>query len=139
MTRELKIVEIPENKAIENKFLDTVFFLKSKRPSSSSYVVNLNGIGFSIINNVPRELFYISLYDIKIQYLSNFLQTDYGTKTQTTENIELYLKNFQIDYCLNDSIKKIIFPTNQMTPAREAELEETGQNNVIEEFVPFLS
>ena len=26
-----------------------------------------------------------------------------------------------------------------MTPAREAELEETGQNNVIEEFVPFLS
>ena len=49
MTRELKIVEIPENKAIETKFLDTVFFLKSKRPSSSSYVVNLNGIGFSMI------------------------------------------------------------------------------------------
>ena len=139
MTRELKITEISEEDAVENKFLDTVFCLNSKRPSSSSYVVHLNGIGFSIINNVPKELFYISLYDIKIKYLSNFIKTDFGTKTQTTENIELYMKNFQIDYCLNDSIKNIIFPSNQITPTKEAELEDSGQNNILEEFVPFLS
>ena len=139
MTRELKLVEIPEYEAVENKFLDTVFFLNSKRPNSSTYVVHLNGIGFSIINNVPRELFYISLYDIKVKYLSNFIKTDFGAKTQTTENIELYMKNFQIDYCLNDSIKNIIYPTNQITPTKEAELEENGQNNILDDFVPFLS
>ena len=139
MTRELKIVEISENKAIEDKFFDKIFFLKSKRPSSSLYEVHLNGIGMSIINNVPKELFYISFYDIKIKYISNFLKTDFGTKTETTENIELYMKNFQIDYCLNDSIKNIIFPSNQMTPAKEEELEENGEMHLIEEFVPFLS
>ena len=139
MTRQLKLVEIPEDKAMENKFFDKIFFLKSKRPSSSSYVVHLNGIGMSIINNTPKELFYISFYDLKIKYISNFLKTDFGTKTQTTENIELYMKNFQIDYCLNDSIKNIIFPSNQMTPTKEAELEANGERNVIEEFVPFLS
>ena len=138
MTRELKIVEISEYQAKEKKFLDTVFFLKSKRPSSSSYVVNLKGIGMSIINNTPKELFYISFFDLKIKYISNFMKTDFGTKTQTTENIELYLKNFQIDYCLNDSIKNIIFPSNQMTPAKEAELEDKGESHLIEEFVPFL-
>ena len=139
MTRQLKLVEIPEDKAMENKFFDKIFFLKSKRPSSSSYVVHLNGIGMSIINNTPKELFYISFYDLKIKYVSNFLKTDFGTKTQTTENIELYMKNFQIDYCLNDSIKNIIFPSSQMTPTKEAELEANGERNVIEEFVPFLS
>ena len=139
MTRELKVTEISEDKAQDVKFIDTVFFLNSKRPNSSSYVVHLNGIGFSIINNVPKELFYISLYDIKVKYLSNFIKTDFGTKTQTTENIELYMKNFQIDYCLNDSIKNIIFPSNQITPSKEAELEDNGQNNILDEFVPFLS
>ena len=49
------------------------------------------------------------------------------------------MKNFQIDYCLNDSIKNIIFPSNQMTPAKEEELEENGEMHLIEEFVPFLS
>ena len=68
MTRELKIVEISEYQAKEKKFLDTVFFLKSKRPSSSSYVVNLKGIGMSIINNTPKELFYISFFDLKIKF-----------------------------------------------------------------------
>ena len=91
MTRQLKLVEITEEKAEENKFIDTVFFLKSKRPSSSLYQVHLKGIGMSIINDTPKELFYISFYDIKIKYLSNFLKTDFGAKTQTTENIELYI------------------------------------------------
>ena len=139
MTRQLKLVEITEEKAEENKFIDTVFFLKSKRPSSSLYQVHLKGIGMSIINDTPKELFYISFYDIKIKYLSNFLKTDFGAKTQTTENIELYMKNFQIDYCLNDSVKNIIFPMNQMTPMKEAELEANGESDVLEEFVPFLS
>ena len=139
MTRVIKIREISEKILLESKFSDSIFFLKSKRPTSSSFKVHLNGIGFSIINEVPKELFYISLYDLKINYISNFLKINYGTKTQTTENIELYMKNFQVDYCLNDSIKNIIFPSNQITPKKEAELEASGDMEKIEEFVPFLS
>ena len=139
MTRVIKFKQISENEILNNEIIDKIFFLKSKRPSSSSYKVHLNGIGFSIINEVPKELFYISFYDLKINYTSNFLKINYGTKTQTTENIELYMKNFQVDYCLNDSLRNIIFPSNQITPSKEAELEANGEIETIEEFVPFLS
>jgi hypothetical protein len=48
------------------------------------------------------------------------------------------MKNFQIDYCLNDSFKNIIFPSKQMIPSIEEELEANDEAKKIEEFVPFL-
>ena len=138
-TRVIKITEISKEKKEEKKFMGEIYLLQRKRPISSLYSVQLKGIGFSIINEVPKELFYISFYDIKIKYLSNFYQTNFGTKTKVTENIELYIKNFQIDYCLNDSFKNIIFPSKQMIPSIEEELEANDEVKKIQEFVPFLS
>ena len=137
-TRVIKIQEISENKKDEKKYNGLIHLLQRKRPVSSLYNVQLKGIGFSIINEVPKELFYISFYDIKIKYISNFYQSNFGTKTEITENIELYIKNFQIDYCLNDSYKNIIFPTNQIIPSIEAELEVENKEK-LEDLVPFLS
>ena len=137
-TRTLKIKEISESKLKEKKFMGEVFLLQRKRPISTLYNIHLKGIGLSIINEVPKELFFISFYDIKVNYISNFYQLNFGTKTELTENIELYMKNFQIDYCLNDSFKNIIFPNNQMIPSKEAELEANNEEEKIEEFVPFL-
>ena len=138
-TRVIKITEISKDKKDQKNLIGKIYLLQRKRPISTLYNVQLKGIGFSIINEVPKELFYISFYDIQIKYLSNFYQTNYGTKTRVTENIELFIKNFQIDYCLNDSFKNIIFPTNQMTPSIEEELEANDQAKKIEQFVPFLS
>ena len=138
-TRVIKIKEISEKKKNKKKFIDTFFLLQRKRPISSKYNVHLKGIGFSIINEAPKELFYISFYDIKVNYLSNFFSSNFGTKTETTENIELYIKNFQIDYCLNDSLKNIILPFNQIIPSKEAELEANHEENKIDDVVPFLS
>ena len=138
-TRVIEILEIYEYKKHQKKFESHLYLLKRKRPISSSYKVYLKGIGFSIINEEPKELFYISFYDLKVNYLSNFFKMNYGTKTETTENIELYIKNFQIDYCLNDSFKNIIFPSSQMIPSIESELEVNNEQNKIEDFVPFLS
>ena len=138
-TRVIKIQEISEYQKNKKQFIGALNFLQKKRPISSSYKVHLKGIGFSIINEVPKELFYISLYDIKVNYISNFFQSNFGTKTEITENIELYMKNFQIDYCLNDSFKNIIFPSNQMIPSKEEELEVNDEDKKIEDFVPFLS
>ena len=139
LTRVIEISEVPENKKHKKMFESHIYFLKKKRPISSSYKVHLKGIGFSIINEEPKELFYISFYDLRVNYISNFYQTNFGTKTETTENIELFLKNFQIDYCLNDSFKNIIFPSNQMIPSIESELEVNNEQDKIEDFVPFIS
>ena len=138
-TRVLKIKEISEKEKNDKQFIREIFFIQKKRPISSLYNIHLKGIGLSIINEVPKELFYISFYDIKVNYISNFYQINFGTKTELTENIELYMKNFQIDYCLNDSFKNIIFPNNQMIPSKEAELEANNEEEKLEDFVPFLS
>ena len=138
-TRVIKLKEITEEEYNKKKFMGAVFMLQKKRPVSSLYNVHLKGFGISIINEVPKELFFISFYDIKVNYLSNFFIKNFGTKTELTENIELYIKNFQIDYCLNDSFKNIIFPTNKMIPSIEEELEANNEEKKIEDFVPFLS
>ena len=138
-TRVIKIKEISEKQKNKKKIEGAFYLLQKKRPISSMYKVHLKGIGFSIINEAPKELFYISFYDIKVNYLSNFFSFNFGTKTETTENIELYIKNFQIDYCLNDSLKNIILPFNQIIPSIEAELEANQEENKMDDIVPFLS
>ena len=138
-TRVVKIIEISENEKNDKKFRNEINLLQRKRPKSSLFSIQLKGIGISIINEVPKELFFISFYDIKMKYISNFLQTRFGTSVEITENIELYIKNIQIDYCLNDSFKNIIFPTNQMIPSLEEKLIANKESQQLEEFVPFLS
>ena len=138
-TRVIKIIELSENEKNDRKFKNEINLLQRKRPKSSLYSLQLKGIGVSIINEVPKELFFISFYDIKMKYISNFLQTRFGTSIEITENIELYIKNIQIDYCLNDSFKNIIFPTNQMIPSMEEKLIANNKSQILEDFVPFLS
>ena len=63
-------------------------------------------------------MFYISLYILDIKYLSNQLRANSkDAVNDTTENLELNLNNFQIDYCLNDSVKYIIAPKAQLIPS----------------------
>ena len=138
-TRVIKIIEISENEKNDQKFKNEINLLQRKRPKSSLFSIQLKGIGVSIINEVPKELFFISFYDIKMKYISNFLQARFGTSVEMTENIELYIKNIQIDYCLNDSFKNIIFPTNQMIPSIEEKLIANNESQKLEDFVPFFS
>lgn len=80
----------------------------------------LKGLGISIIDGYPRELVYISVYDIEIK------ESNYNTKSsfliKNTHNIELYIKNFQIDYCLFESFPLIIFPRIQMLEENQIEI-----------------
>lgn len=92
--------------------------------------LSIRGIGFSIIDDTPKENFYISIYCIDIRYINYVMKSSYFI--ENTENIELYMKNFQIDYCLEDSFKNIIYPKNQILSSNEKEKEQKG------EVYPFL-
>ena len=55
---------------------------------------------------------------MEIKYLSNqLINSSKEATNDTTENFELNLNNFQIDYCLNDSAKYIIAPKKQLIPS----------------------
>ena len=121
MTRCLNITEKEGNKGkAKQKKVDiyNIFLNKKNKIISSLFNVKIKGIGFSIINEGLTELFYISLYILDIKYLSNQLRANSkDAVNDTTENLELNLNNFQIDYCLNDSVKYIIAPKAQLIPS----------------------
>ena len=119
LTRCFKIEE--REKKTDSKKEDSNLFLvtKDNKVTTSSFNIEIKGIGFSIINEALKELFYISFYSIKLKYLSNLLILENHTISENTENFELRLSNFQIDYCLNDSIKYIIAPKKQILPSNE--------------------
>ena len=103
-------------------------FNKKRKPTANSYNIYIKGICFSIINNALIELFYISFYILNIKYRENVIQVKnvknrtVNERTETTENLELFLYNFQIDYCLNNSFRNIIVPKKQILPANEEKL-----------------
>jgi hypothetical protein len=130
VTRALKIQM--EEKDEDIKAIKQIF---TGKKMSRILKVNLSikGIGFSIIDDTPKENFYISIYCIDIRYINYVMKSSYFI--ENTENIELYMKNIQIDYCLEDSFKNIIYPKNQILPSNEREKEQKGE---VYPFIGFL-
>ena len=125
-SRVLYIEEKNSNK--KHKKIEQDYFNKQSK-SLSETIIDLKGFGLSFINETPKEIFYISFYGFKLE-ISNILVL-YSMEFEQKFNI--YLQNFQIDYCLNDSLKTFIYPKIQKIPS----LEEQNKNN--EEYPYFLA
>ena len=112
------------------------FFLKSlqgHRRKLNNLILNFNtkGIGLSIINNEPREIFYISFYGIIFDGQMFTFKKD--KCDHMIANLRCTLKNFQIDFCLEDNFKSMIIPVSQITPQIE---EISEQKNTV--LTPFF-
>ena len=107
-----RILILEEKNVIKKK---SDYFMKKQSKSLSLLTVKLKGIGLSFIDETPKEVFFISFYGMKfikknILILSNM---------ENIQQFNLSLKNFQIDYCLNDSLKSLIYPKIQQIPSLE--------------------
>ena len=114
-TRKLII----KNEDIKNK--NRGYFLQVLKGQKKSYNTKFKlvtkGLGLSIISNEPKEIFYISSYGGLIDgSMFTFKKDDCD---HSITNISLVLKNFQIDYCLEDNFKSMIIPLKQITPQIE--------------------
>ena len=136
-TRRFEIKEKEMLSKLEADELNS-YLRGQKRPQSSFFDIFIRGFGISIINNTPQELFYISLYNMNIKYISNVLITNRGAQSKTTNNIIVYIDNMQIDYCLNDSLKTILSPKIQIVPSIEAEVRKAAKEENVQ-IVPFVS
>ena len=132
-TRCLKIEE-SEYQPEDQTMIEKIFFRNKKRPTTMDINCDFKGMGLSIIDDIPKEVFYISMYGLKAGYKNNVLSLNNDSKIENTENMTFYMKNFQIDYCKNDSLKNIIYPKVQIIPSNEEKYENSN-----EEIVPFLS
>ena len=132
--------EIKEKEALTKLEKDELklYLRDQKRPKSSHYDIFIRGFGISIIDNTPQEVFYISMYNMNIKFISNILITNKGAQSESTMNLIVYIDNVQIDYCLNDSLKTILSPKFQIVPSIEADVRNAAiKDNVT--IVPFLS
>ena len=102
--------------------------MKKQLKLLSEMIVDLKGIGLSFLDETPKEIFFISFYGIKIIYKTTMLLKN----EERIEHINFYLKNFQIDYCLNDSLKSLIYPKIQKIPSLE---EQNNMDNINTDFV----
>ena len=51
----------------------SMYFKDKKRPNSMYFDIFIRGFGISIIDTTPQEVFYISLYNMRVKYISNVL------------------------------------------------------------------
>ena len=106
----------------DKKNINKGYFLKSikgqqKTSNNMLFKFNTKGIGLSIINNEPREIFYISFYGIILDGQMFSYKKD--KCDHMISNLRFTLKNFQLDFCLEDNFKSMIIPVSQITPQIE--------------------
>ena len=133
LTRCLNITETEYNKNLlrpKKVEICNLYTRNKSKITSISFSVKIKGIGFSIINENMKEIFYISFYMFDFKYLSNQIISNSNENpiNENTENFELFLKNFQIDYCLNDSVKYIVAPKAQFIPSYTRKVEDLVVN-----------
>ena len=108
------------NGVYENKNYLELLFDKKNLKYLSKIDIFIKGIGLSFLDECPKEIFYISFYEIRLIYSNSFLPS-IKTAKENNETFIFYLKNFQIDSSLNNSIKTLIYPKNQNIPSLESE------------------
>ena len=111
---------ILEETGINRKFRS--YFMKKQLKLLSEMIIDLKGIGLSFLDETPKEIFFISFYGMKLIYRNTMLLKN----KENIEHINFYLKNFQIDYCLNDSLKSLIYPKIQKIPSMEEQNDQKG-------------
>ena len=104
----------------ENKNYLELLFDKKNLKYLSKIDIFIKGIGLSFLDECPKEIFYISFYEIRLIYSNSYLPS-IKTAKENNENFLFYLKNFQIDSSLNNTIKTLIYPKNQNIPSLESE------------------
>ena len=112
-----KVIEITEViEKVENINLDKNEIKKLKLEDLSGYdfKLYLNGIGLSIIDETPKEVFFLSIYEIEINY--NYYKKNNLSLSESSNIITVSVKNMQLDYCLENSYKCVFCPSNQILP-----------------------
>ena len=136
LTKNLIINAINTNNNI-NKLIsyENTNFMKSfTKYFGMKYFFNLKGIGFSLIDQEPKEILYISLYKINFNY-NYIMKYLIDNSENIKEEFIFNIYNIQIDYCLDNSFKVIMSPKTQILPENEAEI---VIQNYGENLIPFL-
>ena len=115
------------------KYYKNTFIRSLKEQSGMKVNVILYGVGISIIDEGPKELFYISLYKCDLSLNSLTKKNIIDGDEESYLKIILMVMNMQIDLCNENNankIKSVLRPKIPLSPSNE--------KKVYEEVVPFV-
>ena len=133
-TRTLIVKDTHKNRNNKTTFLQSM--KKKKNSINIKLKLYAKGIGISIIDREPKELFYISFYGLLLE--GQMFSFNKEQCLHIIVNMKITLKNFQIDYCLDDLFESMVVPKNQITPQKE-ELNQINNNSLIPLFQGIIS
>ena len=113
------------------------FVSRQKKKSLSKTSIFIKGIGLSFLDEYPKEIFYISFYELRLLHSNSYLPS-LKNMNENYENYEFYLKNFHIDSSLNNTLKTLIYPKHQNIPSLEKENEENDDDENKINFISLL-
>ena len=93
---------------------------KYTRSQGAKIFLNLEGIGFSLIDETPKEIFYLSFYKIFFDYKYS-IHNNILNKMNLHNSLTFSIKNMQLDYCLENAYEIVFNPTNQILPPKFGE------------------
>ena len=128
-TRKLIIKNESNKNKTRGYFLEVM--KGQKKSLNLKFKAITKGLGISIINKEPKEIFYISAYGCIIDGNQFSFKKDLCEHSIT--NLIFTLKNFQIDYCLEDNFKSMLIPLSPITPSIE---EDESRNK--DELIPLI-
>ena len=135
---ETRSFKIEKTKKIDQGELNlSRMFIKRKKLASSSYDCFIKGFGLSLISQELKEIFYISFYNIRAKYITNIHKSKSDIRTTTIVKYFASIDNFQVDYCLNDSLRTIISPILHILPSNEQEIRKNLEKKNIP-LIPFI-
>ena len=136
---ETRSFKLEETKIVDKTELDlSRIFMKKKKLFSSIYDCFIKGAGLSLINQDLKEVFYISFYNIRVKYITNIHKSKSDTRTTTLVEYIALIDNFQVDYCLNDSLRTIISPILQIVPSNEQKIKKSLRKKKLQ-LIPFMA
>lgn len=126
-TRILKIDEQLEDDLSDVK----LYFIRKQIPTQIKFNMHIKSIGISLVDKQMTELLFLSLYWVDLKLYSTSVNNNLSI--DETYNLEFYVKNFQIDYCLDDSYKILLHPKHQIIPQTEKDIEKDDKD-----IIPFF-
>ena len=112
-----------DNEHLKNEYNILHRIKKYTKVTGYKIQLDLYGIGFSIINEQPKEIFYLSLYKIHLFYKFS-KSINILNEMESYKSLLFSLSNFQLDYCLDNSYEIIFNPSNQILPPKPDEKQE---------------
>jgi hypothetical protein len=139
--REIEIRNVPyeEEVVTATQQLSNIIFSGLQRQEGMAINLDLKGIGISIVDEEPKEILYLSIYQILVSWINEKIRLE-GGEIENQDEYNLLISHIQIDNMLSEENPIIFSPENALDKGRKVtmqDLEYSGKKKD-EGYTPFI-